>query len=121
MATHNDLGKFGESTAQDYLQKNGYEIVEVNYRYGNAEIDIVAKLGKMLVFVEVKTRSTLVFGNPEDAVTRKKQQLMLDAASKYMYDLQYDDEIRFDIISLVVDANMQVKELKHFEDAFFFF
>ena len=120
MATHNDLGKLGEQFSQEYLIKNGYKIVETTYRYGRAEVDIIAKLSEMLVFIEVKTRSTTAFGFPEDAVNRKKRQLLFDAAANYMYEHDYNDEIRFDIISLIIDKNNQVSELKHFEDAFFF-
>ena len=120
MAAHNDLGKLGEKFAKEHLVKNGYEIVETTYRYGRAEIDIIAKLGRMLVFIEVKTRSTTAFGFPEDAVNRKKRQLLFDAAANYMYENNYDDEIRFDIISLIIDKNDKISDLKHFEDAFFF-
>ncbi|MEY4927629.1 MAG: hypothetical protein RI894_2065 [Bacteroidota bacterium] len=120
MAAHNDLGKLGEQLAKEYLVQNGYEIVTTTYRYGRAEVDIIAKLGKMLVFIEVKTRSTVTFGFPEDAVTAKKRQFLFDAAAQYMYENQYEDEIRFDIISIIIDKNNKISELKHFDDAFFF-
>ena len=72
MAEHNELGKIGEQLAIDYLLKNGYKIRERNYRYLKAEVDIIALKENTLVAVEVKTRTSNYFGNPEDFVTKKK-------------------------------------------------
>ena len=72
MAQHNELGKKGEQLAVDYLIKKGYDIVERNYRFDKAEVDIIASLKDTLAIVEVKTRSTIDFGNPQDFVNRNK-------------------------------------------------
>ena len=80
MAKHNTLGKNGELLALNFLTSNGYTILEKNYRYLKAEIDLIAFKENQLIFVEVKTRSTDYFGEPAEAVTRKKQRLMADAA-----------------------------------------
>ena len=72
MAEHNDLGKFGEELAVTFLQKNGYEILETNWFFDKAEIDIIAQKGTILAVVEVKTRSSLEFGLPQEFVKPKK-------------------------------------------------
>lgn len=72
MAAHNDLGKLGEELAVDFLQKAGYEILETNWTFQKAEIDIIAKKDTVLAVVEVKTRSSLLFGLPQDFVNSKK-------------------------------------------------
>ncbi len=77
MAEHNELGKLGEELAVDFLQKNGYEILETNWVFQKAEIDIIAQKDNMLVAVEVKTRSSIDFGLPQDFVKPKKIQLLV--------------------------------------------
>ena len=72
MSEHNDIGREGEDVAASYLMQNGYRIVARNWRYGPKEIDIVARDGETMVFVEVKTRSTLAFELPQEAVTKKR-------------------------------------------------
>ncbi len=118
MASHNDLGDHGESMAQAYLQKKGYQILEKNWRYKRAEIDIIALDKSSLVFVEVKTRSTSQFGRPEEFISFKKQQLLADAAMVYIESINHEQELRFDIIS-VESTLTQIRKIDHFEDAFF--
>ena len=117
MAKHNDLGKIGEDAAVEFLKKNGHEILARNYRFGRAEVDIVSKHGKFIVFTEVKTRSTSAFGNPEEFVDKKKRLQMKRAAGEFMHQQKLDAEIRFDIISV----SNEKEELKvfHISDAFF--
>lgn len=112
------IGSLGESLAQKYLKSKGYTILECNWRWRKAEIDIIAKIKDILVFVEVKTRSYNLYGPPETAVTQKKEQLLADAASVYMEEINHTWEIRFDIISITLD-NPHDPEIIHFEDAFF--
>lgn len=114
MAYHHEVGKKGELLAAQHLQAKKYEIRHTNWTYGKLELDIVACYEGILVFVEVKTRSTQYFGMPEEAVHANKAQLIRKAADKYMqqYNLQ-PNEIRFDIIAVTVN-----EELLHFEDAF---
>jgi putative endonuclease len=71
MADHNDLGKLGEELAVDFLQQNGYEILETNWVFQKAEIDIIAQKENILAVVEVKTRSSIEFGLPQDFVKPK--------------------------------------------------
>ena len=118
MAKHNDLGKRGEELAKVFLQNSGYEILAENWRHKRAEIDLIARLGNFFVCVEVKTRSTSVFGEPEDFVSEKKQQMMINAAEIFLddYPAQSAIEVRFDIISIVLGPSEET--LHHFEDAF---
>ena len=76
MAEHNELGKLGEELAVEFLRKNGYEILETNWTFQKAEIDIIAQKENILAVVEVKTRSSLEFGLPQDFVKPKKIQLL---------------------------------------------
>lgn len=118
MAIHNDLGAQGERLAVAYLREEGFEILECNWRSGKAEIDIIVKEREVLVFIEVKTRSDTYFGAPEDFVDQKKINFLTSAAGDYMRLIQHDWEVRFDIISIVLD-NPSFVQLKHIRDAFF--
>uniref|UniRef100_UPI002626E089 YraN family protein n=1 Tax=uncultured Polaribacter sp. TaxID=174711 RepID=UPI002626E089 len=100
MAEHNELGIKGEKLAIDFLLKNGYKILEKNFRYLKAEVDIIAKKDNVLAAVEVKTRSTDYFGNPQDFVNPKKIKLLLSAIDYYVNEKDLDVEVRFDIIAI---------------------
>ena len=117
MSKNIELGRRGEDLATIFLKKKGYHILERNWRFSKAEIDIITKDGEILVFVEVKTRSTAIFGEPEDSVSSKKEDLISDAAAVYMEQIGHGWEIRFDIISIIL--NEEGHSIKHFEDAFF--
>ena len=116
MAKHNDFGKLGEEIAVNYLMEKGYEILERNWRNIHKEIDIIARDGKFLVIVEVKTRQTDEYGNPDIAVTRKKQRMLIAAANAYIMRNRLDIETRFDIISIIFSDGEPV--IDHVEDAF---
>ncbi len=117
MASHNEFGKNAEVIAKAYLQRKGFEILEENWQFKKAEIDIIALIDETLIFVEVKARSGNSFGEPEDFVNAKKQQLMSFAADEYIFLKDHEGEIRFDIISILF-TNAQEYTLKHIEDAF---
>lgn len=116
MAHHIDFGKQGEEIAAQYLIDKGYEILERNWRNRHMEIDIIAKDGDELVIVEVKTRQTDEYGNPDVAVTLQKQRLLISAANAYLFRNNLDVETRFDIISIVFKEGKPV--IEHIEDAF---
>ncbi len=118
MAKHNELGKLGETIAQEFLLEKGYLIEVTNYRHGRLELDIVARDGDTLVFVEVKTRSDDFLFDPEKAMTDKKETLMRNAAVAYMRETEYDWAIRFDVIAIVVRGENRY-EVRHLEDVFF--
>lgn len=118
MAKHNDLGKKGEEIATEFIRKKGYTVLETNWRHRKAEIDIIAKVDEVLIFIEVKSRSSDLFGRPESFVDATKQQLIADAASVYMEEVGHEWEVRFDIIS-VLFHNEAYQSVDHFKDAFF--
>ena len=119
MADHNELGKKGEKLAIDFLIKNGYQILEKNYRYLKAEVDIIAQKENILAVVEVKTRSTDYFGDPQDFVNPKKIKLLLSAIDYYVIEKDLDVEVRFDIIAIIHKNNNT--KIEHLEDAFLYF
>lgn len=116
MSKKADLGVKGESLAAEYLSAKNYEILMKNYRHKHAEIDIVARLGELLVFVEVKTRSSINFGYPEESVDKKKSNKVIEGAEQYVLECDWQADVRFDIISVVVGKEIKIQ---HFEDAFY--
>ncbi|WP_333875440.1 YraN family protein [Flavobacterium sp.] len=119
MAEHNELGKFGEELAVAFLQQNGYTILETNWTFQKAEIDIMAQKENVLAIVEVKTRSSTEFGLPQDFVTPKKIQLLVKAVHEYVISNNLDLDIRFDIIAVYKEENHYKTE--HIQDAFYYF
>ena len=117
MAEHNDFGKNGELLAKAFLESAGYEILDENWTFGKAEVDLIAYLDKKIIFVEVKTRSCNNFGEPEDFVNAAKEQQMEIAADEYISLMSFDGDIRFDIISILFDSDGKYN-LQHIEDAF---
>lgn len=116
MAEHNDIGSLGERLAQEHLVKQGFAILETNWRRGKYEVDIVAYKEGLIVFVEVKTRTTQDHGAPEDFVTLDKQRAYVRLANSYVVEKDRDEEVRFDIIAVVVSHTGY--RLEHIEDAF---
>lgn len=113
------IGQIGEDRACRYLIDNGYSILYTNWRYKRLEVDIICTdPNNILVFVEVKTRSTKMFGDPQDFVNESKQRNLINAAEAYCHEFNHQGEIRFDIIGLVM-VNQSVKEIKHYCDAFY--
>ena len=117
MAQHNDLGFKGETIAKEFLAQNGYEILDENWVHGKAEIDLIAYIDKQIIFVEVKTRSSVTFGLPEDFVSDAKQIQMELAANEYIALMNHKGEIRFDIVAVLFDKQNNYT-IKHIEDAF---
>ena len=118
MGKHNELGLQGENMAVAYLVDKGFEILERNWRFRRAELDIIAMEGKTLVFVEVKTRSDDIFQRPEDAVNTSKRRLMIKAAIGYMDTIKHEWSIRFDIISIILRGGKDA-QIEYIKDAFF--
>lgn len=114
--SHN-LGKAGELEAVNFLKNQGFEILELNWRYKHLEVDIIAKQGGELVIIEVKSRSTDVFGEPEVFVSMQKQRNLIKAANAYILQNDFNGETRFDVISI-----LQINEkfvVKHIQNAFY--
>jgi putative endonuclease len=119
MAQHNELGKKGEQLAVDFLLQKGYAIVERNYRFQKAEVDIIAKKEDTLAVIEVKTRSTSDFGNPQDFVKPKQIQRLVKAIDEYVTVNNLDIEVRFDIIAITKQG--KGFNIEHLENAFYHF
>lgn len=119
MTKHNELGKKGEQLAADYLIAKGYTIVKRNYRFQKAEVDIIAQFKNTLAIVEVKTRSTIDFGNPQDFVKPKQIQRLVKAVDEYVIANNLEVEVRFDIIAIVKQG--KGFKIEHLEDAFYHF
>ena len=119
MAKHNTFGKLGEQKAVDFLKASGYEIRALNYRYLNAEVDIVAEKDGFLVIVEVKSRNIGFLEDISHAITPKKVKLLTMAANHYVEELDRDFEVRFDVITVV--KNVDKFDIEHFENAFYHF
>ncbi len=119
MASHNDLGKWGEELAAQYLREQGYTILDRDWRLGHRDLDIVARTpdGTTVVFVEVKTRTSDVVSRPQDAVDARKIRSLGAAANAYAKEFQLWDELRFDLISIIGDRS-ETALLEHVEDAF---
>lgn len=117
MAHHNDFGKTAEDLAADYLQKNGYKILVRNFRFQKAEIDIIAEKDDVIIIAEVKARSTNAFILPQEAVTKTKIKSIVSAANHYLEKFQKDNEVRFDIISVLPDDQKNLT-IDHITDAF---
>ena len=119
MAKHYELGIKGEQLAVDFLIKNNYEIIERNYRFEKAEVDIIAKKDDTLAIVEVKTRSTTDFGNPEDFVKPKQIKNLVKAVDEYVTANNLNVDVRFDVIAIV--KNEKQYDIEHLENAFYHF
>ena len=106
-SSNKDFGKRGELLAAKLLKKDGYKIIEMNYRSRFGEVDIIAREGDVLVFVEVKTRSSLDFGSPGEAVTEKKKGHIIQSAQDFLvrFEGMSVPEVRFDVVSLVIDKD----------------
>ena len=119
MAEHNELGKLGEDLAVDYLKKNGYTILNTNWTFQKAEIDIIARIENIVAIIEVKTRSSLEFGLPQDFVKPKKIQLLVKAVNAYVIEKNLDLDVRFDIIA--IHKENKTFAIEHLIDAFYHF
>ncbi len=117
MAEHNVLGKRGEDLALEMLKTKDYKILETNWRYKRDEVDIIAMDGNELVIVEVKTRSTGFFGDPEDAVDEAKMLRLVRVAEEYIEQNSLENECRYDIVSIILNNNKS--KIRHIKDAFY--
>ena len=117
MASHNDLGKWGEQMAVDYLQRKGYTILERDWKSGHRDLDIIALDGNVLVFVEVKTRTNRLFTDPVESVGYQKIRNLQQAANHYVKYRHVDCDIRFDIVC-ITGTDESEADIEHIEDAF---
>ena len=118
-----ELGDLGEKIAQKYLKTKGYEIIELNYRKRQGEIDLIGKLNDSLVFFEIKTRRLLSgkYGLPEESVSYFKQKKILKTAEFFLYEKGYDPletNWQFDILTIIVNIEKKKAVVRHINNAF---
>ena len=120
MGRNNLVGAWGESLAASYLQKKRYQIVAAGYRCRYGEIDLIARQGKILCFVEVKTRTNLQCGLPRDYVTPAKQEKLRKTASFYLMEKELDCPVRFDVAEVYSDGMHRPESIRieYLENAF---
>ena len=117
MAERNDIGKEGETLACQYLVDHGYRIMDRNWHWHHYELDMVARKGNEIVFVEVKTRAAAYLDHPADALSLKQMRRLVAAADAYMRSRAVDLTPRFDLI--LVTGQKGDYEINHIEDAFY--
>lgn len=111
------IGREGENLAAEYLEKKGYQVLEKNYRFKKSEVDLICQKDGLLIFVEVKTRSSRIFGQPESFVSDTQKIAIIRAAEQYMLDADWSNDLRFDIVAII--SNQSEEEILHLKDAFY--
>jgi putative endonuclease len=115
MAAHNELGKWGEALAAEFVEKQGYEILERDWKSGHHDLDIIARDEDTLVIIEVKTRRNRLFGDPEEAIDYKKRLSLQSAINHYLKSHRIKIPVRFDVISIVGMIG-STPEIDHIKD-----
>jgi putative endonuclease len=116
LAKHNKLGKDGELIAFMVLQRDGFTVLETNWRFQKAEVDIIAQKDGFLIFIEIKTRGSKKFGNPSDSIDKKKINLYKDAVEGYLEQYPSELEVRFDVVNII--RGKDETEIEHIPNAF---
>lgn len=115
MSQHNEIGKIGEEIAKKFLEKQGYKIIEQNYKTKYAEIDLVAKNKKCLIFIEVRTKKGENFGTPEETINKKKMRKLWGNAMAYAAIKKWSGSFRIDAVCVVLKPDYTVERLNHYE------
>ena len=113
------IGRLGEIIAREYLYNKGYKIIAQNYRNRYAEIDLIARDKKVLVFVEVRTKTSELFGIPEETLNRKKLERLVRNTEAYVAYQGYKGLYRIDAICIVFDQDSKIERLNHYKDVTF--
>lgn len=116
MATHNELGEQGEADALRYLYEQGFTLRHKNWRFGKEEIDLIVEDDSCVAIVEVKTRSSNQYGNPEEFISKAKQRHLIKAANAYAEEFDIEKDIRFDVIAITIHPQYH---LEHIAEAFY--
>jgi len=112
-----EFGKRGEAIAEEYLRRKGFQILKKNYRYGHKEIDLIAKEGNTIVFVEVKAGRSKSFGAPHERVDLRKQRNLIDAANDFIQrEKTTDCDFRFDVLAITYQKGKE--DIDHIRNAF---
>jgi putative endonuclease len=115
MSKQSDLGKWGEALALNHFTSKGYKFEKANWRWRHREIDLIVSNEREIVFIEVKTRTVGVLAKPEEALTRQKQKLLIEAANAFIIEHDINKEARFDVITIW--ANGKDYKIKHIPNA----
>lgn len=110
------LGQIGEIIAVNYLRERDYKIIELNFRTKTGEIDIICRQNKAYIFVEVKTRSSQLFGYPEEALTQDKLARLEQLAQEYCEQIKFNGEWRIEAISIIINSKKKSLGIKHLTD-----
>jgi putative endonuclease len=105
MAAHNDLGKKGEALAVAWLLQQSFEILHSNWRHSRFEVDVIASKKNVLHFIEVKARSSTKFGHPEESVSKKKIQNLMNAAEEFLYQYPEWKRIQYNVLSILLNED----------------
>jgi putative endonuclease len=122
MSQHNEIGKIGEEIAKKFLEKQGYKVIEQNYRTKYAEIDLIAQntclpwQKKFLVFAEVRTKKGENFGTPEETINQKKMRKIRQNAIAYAAIKKWNGPFRIDAVCIVLKPDYSVERLNHYEN-----
>lgn len=116
MNNHLRTGQTGENIAREYLENKGYKFIDQNYKNKWGEIDLICEKDKIIVFVEVKTRTGDRFGSPESAINNKKIQKLIKNSVAYMKFKKIDKSYRIDAISIVLEGSGKVQKMNHYEN-----
>ena len=116
MESKKKIGGKGEKIAEDYLKKNGYRILEKNFKSKRSEIDVIAKKNDCLVFVEVRTKNNDRFGTPEETINRKKKWKLKQNAKGYVNFKKYTGLYRIDAVCILFSENGNLKKLSHYKN-----
>ena len=113
-----EVGKLGEKLAQEFLKRKGYHILMTGFRCREGEIDIIAQQKDYLVFVEVRTRSSLRFGTPEESITQNKKEKLITSALTYISTHQNIPSLwRIDVVAIEIDPKGKAKRIELIENA----
>jgi putative endonuclease len=118
MMKRKDLGNRGEQLALNFLKKKGFRILETNYRCPHGEIDIITRQKDCLVFIEVRTKTNLAFGSPEESITNAKKRHLESVANHYLQNLaKMPLSWRIDLIAIELESDNKLKRIEHIENA----
>lgn len=113
------VGKFGEKLAKNYLIRHGYQIIDSNVKTSYQEIDIIAKISKKIIFIEVKTRTSILFGTADESINAKKIQNLKKAINNYVEKNDLDlENISLDLISIDINKYRKTAKIRHYKDLF---
>ena len=117
MSEKKEIGNIGERLAAEFLQKKGYRVVAQKFRHRRGEIDLIVKRDNWVLFIEVKTRSSTHYGNPETFVLANQVRLIYETAEEWIYSNDWHGDIRFDVVSILLSENGEEPVIEHIEDA----